>query len=337
MGALYVVTPNAQVHIRAGRLVVSDTEGKALAAAPLDRLTELVIVGRSGLTVPALHGLLEHDVRLVLLNRAGRVLGRLHRPTGKNHPRRRALYARSEDPDFCLAFGKAVVGAKVANSRALAVRWAEDMRAKGVEVEPRAMAAIRRPGLARAIGACTDLDVLRGIEGGVARAYFRVLRAMVREGWSFPVRSRRPPRDPANALLSVHYSLLTQTCFAALEIAGLDPYEGLFHADKYGRPALALDLVEEFRGFVADSLMLRLVNRRMLKPEDFVRAEGAVLLKPSGWRVVLDQYAKRLGSEVLVRRAGRRMTVQALVELQAREIAALVDGRATRYRPFRVR
>jgi CRISPR-associated endonuclease Cas1 len=231
---------------------------------------------------------------------------------------------------------RALVAAKVANSRALARRWARGLAAEGVGLAPTAVGDLDR--FEAAALAAPDLATLRGIEGQAARLYYLALRARLRGQWDFPRRSRRPPRDPLNSLLGIVYSLLTQACVSALEVVGLDPYEGLFHADKYGRPALALDMMEPFRAYIADSLALRLVNRRMLEPTDFAQQDDGVVLRSAGWRVVLDQYAARMKEEVLVRDLGRRMMVREVVELQARRlVACLESGDAGDFRPFRVR
>ncbi len=335
MGTLYVVAADANIQVRGGRLVVT-RDGVVTATAALDRLSEVVIVGRAGITVPALHGLLARDARLVLLTYAGKAIGRLAPPTGKNHPRRRLLYARAADPAFCLAVSRALVAAKVANSRALARRWARGLAAEGVGLAPSVVGDLDR--FEAAAWAAADLATLRGTEGQAARLYYQALRARLRGRWDFPRRSRRPPADPMNSLLGIVYSLLTQACISALEVVGLDPYEGLFHADKYGRPALALDMMEPFRSYIGDSLALRLVNRRMLKPADFAEQDGGVVLRSAGWRVVLDQYAARMNEEVQVRDQGRRMTVREVVELQARRlVACLESGDGSDFRPFRVR
>lgn len=334
MASLYVVSPDAQVQLRAGRLVVV-RDDRVIGAASLEQLGELVLVGRADITVPALHALLDRDARVVFLSYGGKVLGRLTAGMGKNHPRRRVLYARAQDPAFCLAFSRDLVGAKLANSRALALRWVRELRAEGVDIAPWVLDSVT--GFDARLAAAPSLEALRAIEGEVARAYYLVLRSRLRDPWHFPRRSRRPPRDPANALLSIVYTLLTQSVVSALEIVGLDPYEGLYHADKYGRPALALDMVEEYRAYIGDSLLLRLANRRMLDPGDFQEIDGGFALRPKGWRVLMAQYHARLNQEVLVRDVGRRLSLRQVMELQARRLAALLEGRAAAYRPFRIR
>jgi CRISPR-associated protein Cas1 len=154
----------------------------------------------------------------------------------------------------------------------------------------------------------------------------------------FEKRARRPPPDPINAMLSLSYTLLTENLYAALTIVGLDPHNGFFHADAYGRPALALDLVEEFRGIVADSVVLTLVNKRMVDEHDFQPSDdGGVRLKDHALRRFLRQYHQRLQTEVIHPLVGRRLTYQKCFEVQARQLRKVIEGSAAVYLPFRAR
>ena len=196
----------------------------------MGRVSEVVLVGPVGATTPALLMLLDAGVPLSFVTRAGALRGRLVPPSPKNLPLRHAQYDRARDPAFCLAMGRAIVDGKLRNSRALAYRLRR--------AYPQAAAGLLER-IERAVadaGAAGDLDSLRGIEGSAAKAYFEVLRGALRADMTFKKRTRRPPRDPANALLSSGYTLLTQNMTTACEIVGLDPYDGFFHADKYGRP-----------------------------------------------------------------------------------------------------
>jgi CRISPR-associated protein Cas1 len=153
--------------------------------------------------------------------------------------------------------------------------------------------------------------------------------------WSFATRQRRPPPDPINALLSLGYTLLSQNCVAACEAVGLDPFDGFYHSDRYGRPALALDLMEEFRSIIVDSVVLNLVNRRMLASSDFEPGpEGRLYLKPKGMRMFFFRYAARLQTAVLHPQIGRTLTYQKCLEFQARLLRKFVTGEAAEYIPF---
>lgn len=331
MATLYVTEQGARVEKEYQRLLVTK-EDEVLLAVPAGRVSHVVLVGNVGVTTPALLEMLDQGVGLSFLSRWGQLQGRLVPPTGKHVPLRQQQYRRGQDATFCLAMSRAFVGGKLRNYRALARRMARS----NPDIEPipiqRISACIRQ------IESAKDLATLRGVEGEASRAYFTVLRQALRPGMGFQRRTRRPPRDAINALLSLGYTLLTDNLLAACEVVGLDPYEGFFHADKYGRPALALDLVEEFRGVIVDSVAMNLVNRGMLQEGDFEPGPGgAVYLKPGSLRVFFRQYSARLRTEVLHPLVGRRLTYQKCLEVQARQLAKVILGQEPGYRPFLTR
>jgi CRISPR-associated protein Cas1 len=192
--------------------------------------------------------------------------------------------------------------------------------------------ALERAVLAR------DLDTVRGCEGNAARSYFERVDHMVRidrSTFSFPARTRRPPRDPLNALLSFLYALVLSDCVAALEGVGLDPQVGYLHALRPGRPALALDLLEEFRPMVADRLALSLINRRQVTKEDFeFHPGGAVLLAERGRREVVAAYQKRKQEQVRHRVLDRLVPLGLIPHVQARLLARNIRGDIAEYLPF---
>ena len=283
-------------------------------------------------TTPALLSLLDAGVSFSFVTRSGKLRGRLSPPSPRNLPLRHAQYDRARDPAFCLAVGKAIVGGKLRNSRALAYR----VRRARPQIGKAPIEAIDRA--IERLAQASDLGALRGIEGAAARGYYRIFRQALRPEMGFPKRSRRPPRDPTNALLSFGYTLLTQNLMTACEIVGLDPYDGFFHADKYGRPALALDLVEEFRGLIVDSVVQLVINKRILGPADFVQQRGGGLyLRNQALRKFLAQYTHRLNTRIHHPFAGRRLTYQKVFEVQARLLAKTIVGELDSYRPFRIR
>jgi len=331
MATMYVTEQGARIEKEYRRFLVTK-EDEVLMAVPAARLDQVVLVGRVGVTTPALQALLREGVGLSLVSRAGQLQGRLVPPTGKNIPLRHRQYERAQDPAFCLAVSRAVVEGKLRNCRALARRWARtrpEIPAAPIERIERAVdAAARAP----------DLASLRGIEGEGTRNYFAVWRRALEPGFGFERRTRRPPRDPANALLSLGYTQLTDNLVAACEVVGLDPYDGFFDADKYGRPALALDLVEEFRSVIVDSVVLNVVNRGMLAADDFQPGRaGGVYLKREALRVFLRQYSARLNTRRLHPGVGRRLTYQQWFEVQARTLREAIEGKRPAYRPMVVR
>jgi CRISPR-associated protein Cas1 len=179
---------------------------------------------------------------------------------------------------------------------------------------------------------------VRGLEGLGARIYFQIWRQAFKGKLVFERRTRRPPKDPINSLLGLGYSLLTQNLMTACEVVGLDPYDGFFHADKHGRPALALDLVEEFRAVVVDSVVQTLVNKRIVCPNDFEPGrQGGVYLRRRGLGRFFEQYSRRLQTRVTHPYYERRLTYQQCFEVQARLLRKVIEGQLDDYPPFTVK
>lgn len=335
MSTVYVVEAGARLEKEHRRLLVTLND-EVILRVPLGRVSRVVLVGRAGATTPAIHALLAAGIPLAFITRSGKLLGQLTPPMPGNLLLRRAQYGRDADGDFCLGLARAIVAGKLRNQRTLAARLARRARPAGSEGGPE-MAELSAS-VARAESAA-DLSVLRGIEGRAARVYFGLYRRAFAPDWGFNKRTRRPPRDPVNALLSLGYSLLTQNMMSALEVVGLDPYLGYFHSETYNRPALALDLVEEFRAPVVDSLALWLIKQRILQAREFEPDEetGGVRLTERGLRDFMLQFSAKLESEVLVRELGRRLSYRKLFEVQARGLARVITGDAEAYRAFRAR
>jgi CRISPR-associated protein Cas1 len=329
-------------------------EDEVMLAVPFTQVSEVVLMGGVGATTPAMLALLDQGAGLTLISSGGRIRGRLMAAEARNLPLRHKQYARSTDEKFCLAISRAIVIGKLKNCRTMARRVmrgrksqaAKDQEPKAQNPNPQGQngeggGAGEHPEVARlneAIkGALTakDLAELRGQEGMGSKAYFSILKGALREEMSFEKRTRRPPKDPANALLSLAYTLLTNAIFTACEVAGLDAYDGFFHADKYGRPALALDLVEEFRPIVADSVVLKAVNNRMVGEEDFEYGEeGGVYLAGRSLKVFLAQFGKRLNTPVFHPDAGRALSYQKVFEIQARRLRKCIESGEPGYEPF---
>jgi CRISPR-associated protein Cas1 len=343
MPTLYVTEPGARLEKEYRRLlVVKDDE--VLLSVPLAQVSEVVLMGNSGVTTPALLALLDAGCGLSLVRRGGELRGRLRSAQAHNLPLRRRQYACAAQPDFCLELSRRIVIAKLKNSRTLLRRM---LRGRQMRADPQKQAggaqALAQLNHALALApAAASLEALRGLEGQAAKAYFAVLRAALRPEMSFDKRTRRPPGDPANALLSLAYSLLTNCLFTTCELADLDPYQGFYHADKYGRPALALDLVEEFRGVIADSVALSLINNRMLQEKDFERGaeepRPGVYLTRRGLRLFLEQFSRRLQAAVFHPLAGRALSYQKIFEVQARGLRKAIEQDDPRlYQPFLVK
>ena len=331
MATVYITEAGAQATLAYARLVVL-LDDRQLLAVPLERVSHVVTVGRVGVTQPLLHELLRREIGLLLLDRWGRLVGRIEALAGRNLALRRRQYAATAESDFCLRTARSMVLGKVHNYRTMAMRIARSHLQAPRNAIARIESAIPQ------IETAPTLASLRGVEGAASRAYFSVLRAALPADINFRARVRRPPRDPVNSLLSLGYTMLAQACMAACEIVGLDPYDGIYHSDKYGRPALALDLMEEFRSVIVDSVVLGLVNRKMIGEGDFEPGpEGGLYLKPPAMRRFFRRYQARLQTTVQITDVGRPLTYQKILEMQARKLRRVIEGENDHYAPFQTR
>lgn len=246
---------------------------------------------------------------------------------------RRQQYRVADDKAAAVLVAREMVAAKITNCRTVLLRAARDHGREEMESAGRRLAC-----RAQDARLCSDLDILRGIEGDAADTYFQHLSACTTHGdpaLLFEGRSRRPPRDPFNCLLSFLYSLLAHDCRSALESTGLDAAVGFLHRDRSGRPGMALDLMEEFRPMLADRLALSLLNRKQLNARDFETQEaGAVLLRETARKAVLTAWQERKQEEITHPFLGEKTTVGLLVHLQARLLARHLRGDLDAYPPF---
>ena len=345
MPIVYVSEPGARVHKAQGRLVIRKGE-TVLESVPLEQVERLVVMGRGvSVTTAILFALALRGVEVVFLSSRGsyisRVVGAEHKHSRLRH--RQALVV--EDAARALAVSRAIVAGKLHNQRVLVQRHAEGA--------PWAAAALEQmKALARRVPEAPDLDALRGLEGRAAALYFALFRRLLRPpddggSWGFRRRAYRPPPDPINALLSLGYTYLLYEVIAACQLAGLDPYQGFFHTLDYGKPSLALDLMEEFRPLIADSLVLYAVNRRVIRRRDFrVRRPAApdangrplpVTLTREAHKRFAALYESRLLQQVFYPPLGERTTYRRVMHLQAQHMARYILGRDAEYRPFTVR
>jgi CRISP-associated protein Cas1 len=245
-----------------------------------------------------------------------------------------------DSPEMTLNIARYVIAGKLQNARNILMRAAREAKDEADQKVLRAAAQVHVESIRNAESA-VNLDQLRGIEGFAAKAYFSGFTAMIRTNraaFEFTERSRRPPRDPINALLSFVYTLLVNECVAACEGVGLDPQLGFLHVLRPGRPALALDLMEELRSLLADRLVLTLINRGQLQPDDFVeRPGGAIYLTEDGRKTLLTAYQKRKQEEVQHPITGAKVPYGLIPHVQARLLARHLRGDIPSYQPFILR
>lgn len=336
LNTLYVQTQGAVLHLDHDAVRIT-VESETKLRLPLLRLSGVVLFGRVTATPFFIHRCAEDGRSLVWLTRTGRFMARVDGKSRGNVLLRRAQHLALSDSKRTLRIARQIVAAKLQNSRLILLRGA---REASVE-EARSALADASTHLAEAINRlplCRTLDELRGAEGDAARAYFGVFGYHVRANqaiFATEGRTRRPPRDRVNALISFLYALLRAECSAALEAVGLDPQVGFLHALRPGRPSLALDLMEEFRPIIADRLALSLINRKQVQADDFVELPGgAVHLSDKGRRTVLEAYQKRKEEELHHRLLDQKLPLGLAPYIQARLLARHLRGDLDDYPPF---
>ena len=327
MPTLYVTTPGARIEKEYKRIIVVKDD-ELLFRIPLFRIDQIVLVGSVGITTPAMQALLHNGTGLTIINHSGRLLGRLMPPTLKNIYLRQRQYQRGEESTFCLELAKAFIYGKIRNAATMVTR----MRRRHQEIDQSISIRLRQ--VLKLIKQIDTIDSLRGLEGRAARLYFLAFRQCLHPDWKFGKRSHHPPRDQVNALLGLTYTLLHENILTALEVVGLDPYAGYLHTEKYGRPALALDLMEEFRHIIADSVVLQLVNRRILTPTDYVAENGNFYLKKHALRKYFKGYQHRIQTEVIHPQYQKKLSYQKIFEVQARLLRKVIEGEEESYTPF---
>ncbi len=336
LNTLYVLTQRAYLHLDHETVKVN-VERETKLQVPLHHLGAVCCIGDVTASTALLHRCADDGRSVVFLDYAGRFKARLEGPVSGNVLLRRAQHEALGDAAKTLLIAQDIVAGKIQNSRQVLLRGARE--ASAPEDGPPLQESARHLGesLPR-VESAGDLDTLRGVEGDAARAYFAVFSHLVREDrdtFRFEGRSRRPPRDPMNALLSFLYTLLLSDCVAAAEGVGLDPQVGYLHALRPGRPALGLDLMEELRSLLADRVALTLVNRRQLTAKDFqAREGGAWTLTEQGRRTVVTAYQQRKQEEVHHPVANQRVPLGLVPHVQARLLARHLRGDVECYPPF---
>lgn len=336
LNTLYLTTPETYLRLDNDTLRV-ELERETRLRVPLHHLSAVVCFGHINLSAPLMHRLADSGIALVLLDDNGRFKARLEGAVGGNVLLRQAQFQRIADPAFTLDMARACVAGKIKNARQVAQRGAREAKS---EDEARALTRVADDLAAslRALPTASSLDVLRGVEGEAARQYFSGLNLLVRPdqraAFAMDGRTRRPPRDRFNALLSFLYAMWMNDCRSALEAAGLDPQVGFLHALRPGRAALALDLMEEFRPW-ADRLALTLINRGQLTVGDFaLREGGGVSLQPDARKAVVVAYQERKKDEINHPLLAQSVPLGLVPLVQARLLARALRDDAAPYVPF---
>jgi len=335
LNTLFVVTRGATIrrdHLTLKVVVEKQTK----LTIPIHQLDGLAAFGGVHVTPSAMALCAEHGVAVSFLTESGRLVARVDAPGSGNVLLRREQFRAADDEAKRTALAKAFVAGKVHNARNLILRSA---RESGDQADQRELgtAADRLARSLPNVGTAADADSVRGYEGDAARVYFDIFKHLVRQNradFTPNGRTRRPPLDRMNALLSFLYGLLRHDCAAALQAAGLDPSVGFLHVDRPGRPGLALDLMEEFRPLIADRVALSLVNRQQVSADGFViRDGGGVEMTDATRRIIIAEYQKRKRDEVTHPTLDQKCPVGRLWFLQARILARVIRGDLPVYVP----
>lgn len=339
LNTLYVTLPESYLRLDNDTLRVQ-VEDDTRLRVPLHHLHAVVCFGHVGLSAPLMHRLAEEGIALVLLDANGRFKARLEGPVSGNVLLRQAQHRAAESGAVTLEVSRAVLAGKLKNQRQVLLRGARESKSADDETLLTRAAQSLAASL-RALPDAQDLGVLRGLEGEAARSYFAAINLLVRPElrgvFSMDGRTRRPPRDRMNALLSFLYAMWMNDCRSACEAAGLDPQLGFLHAVRPGRAALALDLMEEFRPF-ADRLALTLVNRGQVQERDFsIREGGAVALEGDARKAVVVAYQERKQEALTHPLLAEAVPLGLMPLVQARLLARHLRAESEAYIPFVMR
>jgi len=334
---LYVQSAGAKVGRSGAELVVETRDGERRTVRIADT-SHVALFGAVQISTQAIQDLCQRGIPIIYLSAGGWFYGITRGMDHKHIELRRQQFAVAADPDRCVAIAKRLVCAKLRNCRTLIRRNADPPADRALE---------RLKELVVGVEAATTTDSLLGLEGTGARLYFQAYANLLHPpqgdrnpavpSFDFDGRNRRPPRDPVNSVLSLGYALLAKDMTIALQTVGLDPYLGFYHQPRYGRPALALDLMEEFRPLVVDSIVLFAINTGALKHDDFLRRGGAVALTSAGRAKFLRAYERRMDEEVTHPIFGYRISYRRIIEVQVRLLARHLTGEIAEYPPFETR
>jgi CRISPR-associated endonuclease Cas1 len=335
LNTLYVTNPNSYL-ARDGENVVVRVDDRPVGRVPIHNLESIITFGYTGASPALMHLCAERGVSISFHRDTGQFLARVQGPIKGNVLLRRQQYKMADGTE-AVQVARNMIFAKVANSRVILNRGLRDHELVINSVKVRQESELLKRYLGVVVKLAT-LDDIRGLEGDAARRYFRALNELIlvnKDDFFIRTRNRRPPLDRMNAMLSFMYGLLRNDVQSALESVGLDPQVGFLHRDRPGRPSLALDMMEELRGFLVDRLVVSMVNRKQVDPSQFVQKEnGAVLLKPSLRKELIAAWQKRKHEEITHPFLEEKIPLGLLPYAQALLLARYIRGDLDAYPPF---
>lgn len=331
---VYIMTPESYLFQRNDNVCVS-IGGEEKASVPISQVDSIVLFGKNTMSTSLLGFCAAHNVTITFLNSYGRFEGRLCGPVSGNVLLRKRQYHAADSEEFSMKFVCDLICAKIQNSKQLIARHARTADNPEAAQEL-AKTAASLSAYAAQLQACKGLDSMRGIEGAAASVYFSAVDLMLSDshGFRFERRSKRPPENEVNAVLSFLYTQLTHDYCSAMESVGLDPAMGFMHTLRPGRPSFALDLMEELRSPLCDRLTLALFNRGQLSEKDFEYMAPAVYLNEKGRRLVLSQWRSRKQEEIRHPFLNEKVKIGLIPYVQTMLFARVLRGDLDRYPPF---
>lgn len=336
LNTLYVTTPDAYLS-KDGLNVVMSVKQKEVFRIPIVNIEQIVTFGYLG-TSPGLMKLCaDNGVALTFLSPNGRFIGRFQGPVTGNVLLRKQQYRLSSNQNYSLSIARIFIAAKINNYRQILLRQLRDYGADtSIEKAERKLKSCKSLALKS-----TSCEELRGHEGDAASAYFAVFPHLMRTTepvFRFNGRNRRPPRDAVNCMLSYVYTLIANDCIAALESVGLDPYVGLFHTLRPGRPSLALDIMEEMRAYLGDRMVLSLINRRQVSKRDFIsQGEDTVTTTDEGRKTILQAWQQRKRETITHPFLNEKIQIGLLPYVQSQLLARAIRDEIEIYPPFLIK
>ena len=324
---LYVVGQGKTVRKRGERLEVWSYEEGKISEARIREISKVCLYGSAEITTPAMVELMQRNVPVLHFTHGGWFQGIALGMSHKNVQLRIQQFRWAEDEERSLSVARKIVSGKIENCRVLLSR-------NDKEIPGEVLESLKR--LAAQAEGASQMQSLLGFEGAAAEVYFGRFGNMLKssQNFSFQNRNKRPPKDPVNSVLSYLYGVLAKELFSTVLAAGFDPYLGFYHQPRYGRPALALDMMEEFRPVIADSSALTLFNKEELAGNDFIRTGIGISLTPDARRKVIAGYERRMQSEVVHPIFGYRLSYRRILEVQARLLARVLSGEIKEYPAF---
>jgi len=332
MSTVYLDEQGSEVK-KKGELLIIKKDDKTIAEIPLAQLDRMVIIGNVQISTQALALLFDKEIPVSFITTYGNYRGKLKPPTHKNVILRLKQYECYNDKTFRLNHSKEIIRGKLKNGKIFLQKHSRNNPEISINREIEEIEA-----LLQNLGFASSIKELMGLEGAAAKAYFRGFGMLVKKEFTFKRRTRRPPKDPVNALLSLGYTLLFNEMLSAVESLGFDPYLGFLHEVEYGRPSLAVDMVEEFR-FLIEGLTLTLINKEILSRDDFIEQDnGGFYLHEKGREEFYRQYEKKITTEVQYKiipsphgGEGSNLNYRRIFHYQVESLARVIKGEEEKY------